>query len=284
MPPRLTSIKPLLVILWCGANFALAQGNLPAFEAASIKSAPASDLQRNVQKGGPGTTSPGQWSVSNADVHFLVGKAWDLKYLRVIGPASMDTTRYEIVAKLPADATKDQFRLMLRRLLMERIKLVVHAGHRVEDVFELRVAQAGPKLQPAAPPAEGGPKVLTFDKNTVPHLPPGRPDTRAISAPGGMFLLGTQQTTEQMAATFEPWAERPVVDKTSLAGVYDYSVAFVFQGRGGPTPPPDGVSASTPGETFLEAMERQLGLKFAPAKEDWAVLIVDSFLRVPVDN
>jgi uncharacterized protein (TIGR03435 family) len=93
----------------------------PQFEVASIKVAAPVDRNYPLQQGGPGTTSPGQWTVSNATVRFLVNLAWDLNRFQLSGPPSIDTDRFDIVAKLPAGAGKQEFHLMIRKLLTERI-------------------------------------------------------------------------------------------------------------------------------------------------------------------
>ncbi len=49
-----------------------------------------------------------------------------MKTYQVSGPTWMDTERFDIVAKVPRDASKDDVKLMLQNLLTERFKLTLH--------------------------------------------------------------------------------------------------------------------------------------------------------------
>jgi len=80
--------------------------NPPAFEAASMKVSAPSDRPNVSRQGGPGTTSPGQWTITDATVRSLVNLAWDLNRFQLSGPPSIDSERYNIVAKLPPDANQ----------------------------------------------------------------------------------------------------------------------------------------------------------------------------------
>jgi uncharacterized protein (TIGR03435 family) len=60
-------------------------------------------------------------------VRGLVREAYGLKvYPLSNGPDALSTDRYEVVAKVPPDASKEQRMLMLQDLLAERFKLAVH--------------------------------------------------------------------------------------------------------------------------------------------------------------
>ena len=52
--------------------------------------------------------------------------AYDMPQYRVTAPDWMPVTTFLVGAKLPAGATKEQFRLMMQNMLAERFKLAVH--------------------------------------------------------------------------------------------------------------------------------------------------------------
>jgi uncharacterized protein (TIGR03435 family) len=56
-------------------------------------------------------------------------------------PGSLDSARYDIVAKVPAGATKRDARVMMQNLLIERLKLKLHHEPRVLPVYALIVSK-----------------------------------------------------------------------------------------------------------------------------------------------
>jgi uncharacterized protein (TIGR03435 family) len=61
--------------------------------------------------------------------------------------------RYDVVAKGPANATREQLLEMLQTLLDERFKLAMHREPRVLAHYELVVAKGGLKIHPSKPDA-----------------------------------------------------------------------------------------------------------------------------------
>ena len=57
--------------------------------------------------------------------------------------------RFDIVAKTPPDTPRDQARLMMQNLLIERLKLSLHHEPREMPFLALVVSKDGPKLPPA---------------------------------------------------------------------------------------------------------------------------------------
>ena len=52
--------------------------------------------------------------------------AYGIRSYQLSGPQWLADERFEVMAKVPDGATKEQFRLMLQDLLRQRFKLVVH--------------------------------------------------------------------------------------------------------------------------------------------------------------
>jgi len=76
-----------------------------------------------------------------------------VKPFQITGPDWLATTRFDIVAKLPDGASKDDAPKMLQALLEERFKLAVHRDSKEHPVLALVVGKGGPKLKesPEAP-------------------------------------------------------------------------------------------------------------------------------------
>jgi uncharacterized protein (TIGR03435 family) len=65
-----------------------------------------------------------------------------------VGPTWLDHNEYDVEARLPDDATREQVPLMLRALLSDRFHLRVHSETRPTRVYELTVAAGGPRVHP----------------------------------------------------------------------------------------------------------------------------------------
>jgi uncharacterized protein (TIGR03435 family) len=75
---------------------------------------------------------------------------------------------------------------------------------------------------------------------------------------------------------------RPVIDKTGLAQVYDFTLAYT------PNLPPGGSSADLPPEmrnlpAFQDALVEQLGLRLVPAKGPVLEYVIDQVSQ-PSEN
>ena len=303
--------------LACGAANA-ADG--PTFEVASIKpAAPPQTLGgdrfmfRFGRRGGPGTADPGRITWNNASLMDILIEAWDVKRFQVTGPDWLGTERFDVVAKVPAGATKEQVRVMWQNLLAERWNLSLHHGSKVFEVDELVAAKGGPKLKttdldPSAPEAQppdgppAGPPKL--DKNGIPEMnAPGLFMMQTIGPNGpNARMIGKAQTMAQLANRLGDQLNRAVVDKTGLNGKYDFVVEFApdpgsfpggpgrGRGPGGPLPgaPPDGPQVPGPndpsGLTLIGALQQQLGLRLQSTKAPIDILVVDRANKVPTEN
>src|SRR6202050_2161745 len=151
----------LLFFTSCAA-FAQTTAATPSFEVAPIKPAapPAASMGpgggmkiaiRMGSQGGPGTSDPGQITYSSMPIKSLLVTAYGVKTYQVSGPSWMDTERFDIVAKVPPGATKDDVKLMLQNLLAERFKLTLHREKKELPMYALMVAKNGPKLKESPP-------------------------------------------------------------------------------------------------------------------------------------
>ncbi len=140
------------LLVWIGgAARAQSAGDRLRFAAASVK--PAEDYDFSV-RGGPDTKDPDRFTATGANLAALLALAHGVSYAdQLSGPAWLETEPYDVVATVPPGATRDQFQQMLSNLLEERFQMQVHHETRAVPVYELVVAENGPKLQPA----EAGP-------------------------------------------------------------------------------------------------------------------------------
>jgi uncharacterized protein (TIGR03435 family) len=276
-----------------------------AFEAASVKQGSPFPGRPNfyiMQGGGLGTTDPGQFIATGVPLLYLVLRAYELNSFQVASSRSLETDRYDIVAKVPPGVTTAQVSVMLRNLLVERIGLVVHRETRQGPVYEMVVAKGGLKMKQAEPapagsatgdspsaPGSGHPAGISMGKDDRFQLPPGRPICilYAIDA-STMRITARVQGVPELIRIMERQAGRTVRDKTGLSGKYDFD--FAFTREAGPAADWDvsrSVSAGTasePGGDFFAAIQSQLGLRLVPKEGPVDLLIADKWNKVPAGN
>ncbi len=129
----------------------------PSFEVATIKPASPMDpakMLAAMQSGGKmpvgATIDSGRAEYSYLDLKTLLTYAYGVKPYQITGPDWMSTTRFDIVAKMPAGSTKDDAPKMLQSLLEDRFKLVTHRTSAEHPVLALVVGKGGPKLKASA--------------------------------------------------------------------------------------------------------------------------------------
>ncbi len=97
---------------------------LEEFEVASVKPSapvpPTGGVYFGPARGGPGTPDPGLITWTYTSLRNLLMTAYDVKTYQVSGPDWLMTERYDIVARVPAGATKEQVNVMWQNLLAER--------------------------------------------------------------------------------------------------------------------------------------------------------------------
>ncbi len=292
MPIRHT-VRGGLWVFACAIAFG--QASL-TFEVASVKPSTPGWEKGGVYfgpaRGGPGTPDPGQITWSYPTLKTLLMTAYDVKAYQINGPAWLDTERYDIVAKVPAGATKQQVNVMWQNLLAERFGVKLHHEPKEFQVEELVIAKGGPKLKKSA-----------WDPATP--LPPGPPKSKGgkLLGPGAVVTIFPGPTAKaHMVAKAQPISKltdmlgndlrRPVLDRTGLTGLYDFNLDYTIdlggfalpQGAPAPAAAPPGNNASDPGPDLAAVVQQQLGLRLVAAKANLDVLVIDQAEKVPTAN
>jgi len=265
----------------------------PQFEVASVKPS-ANDMTRGGRlpmlremirnQGPPGEipmTGPDRVRVPNWTLLDLIAAAYSVRTTQVSGPDWLSDQGFDIEAKLPDGAPKEQVNVMLQSLLEERFGLRVHRDTKTGPGFALVVAKDGPNLKPAQPPpalAEGlsdeerqaqlkqkmqadmAASIKRRQNSPESGAPPGPSSTQSWSS----------ITTEELAAHLVRFAQAPVVDETGLTGEYSATIRTWEN--------PD-----VPGGTIFDAVEK-LGLKLEPRKVTVETVVVDQASKTPTAN
>ncbi len=262
----------LVAILSCAAAFC------QTFEVASVKPYDPASAARYTMRGGPGTGDPTRFSCQNCSLRSLIVAAYDIQLFQLTSPNLPD--RYDVEAKVPPGATKEQFRLMLQNLLAERFLLKLHHQPQEMTVYTLVVGKGGSKLTSPQTLAPGFP---------VPE--PGHITTSAL-AKGGFLLGATGAPMEKLVSMLSILLTKPVHDATGLEGSYDFQLfwsgdtstdnAAPRLTQGGTPIPKDPDEDSGP--TLFAAVQQQLGLKLESKKDQVDVLVVDHAEKIPTVN
>jgi uncharacterized protein (TIGR03435 family) len=277
------------------------------FEVASVRPATAeSDGPRLVMNGGPGTSDPGLITYLRIPMRRLLSVAYGVSVDQIFGPDWIGMERYDIRAKVPAGATREQVNLMLQHLLAERFTLRIHRDTKSIQGYDVVIAKNGPRLKEAvnapasATPAEmqqqrSQAELTKLDRNGFPIVPAGVHAMLAFPHDGLSYvtfrkysiadlvqylgvLLGSVGSNSILPA--------PVEDKTGLTDKYDFTLDF-----DGPAFAPIAATLAagadgpdSPGPSLFTALETQLGLKLEQKKVSVDILLIDHVERVPTEN
>jgi len=120
----------------------------PQFEVASIRpSAPAALGQVGLGLHIDGS----QVSMRQFALKDEIAVAFNLKQYQVSGPDWLATEKFDIVAKLPEGAPRNQVREMLQALLLDRFQMKTHHETKDFSVYAVVVAKSGLKMKEAPP-------------------------------------------------------------------------------------------------------------------------------------
>lgn len=262
------------------------RGQDKKFEATSIKEARPLSLE-NARAGQfrAGMSLDG----SRADYGFvsladLIAYAYRVKRYQLSGPAWMNDTRWDILAKIPAGQSADRAPEMMQSLLAERFNLAIHREHRKQPVYDLSIGSGGVKMKAASEEA-------TPDNSTVSGGPTGT--VRVTPGPNGLRLQMAKITMSALAGMLTQFTDRPILNQTKLQGDYEVTldlpadqmsgmpaaqklIAFLGLGSIGMLPDPSGPAV-------FRAV-KELGLELRPRKASVEMIVVDHLEKTPTAN
>ena len=159
----------------------------PVFEVASIKPNKSGDGRMLI-----GFQPGGRFSATGITLRMLIGIAYGspqpLPNFRIIGgPSWINSDRFDIVAKAEGDVPPgpdSPFPLMIRAMLADRFKLVVHNESRELPIYELVLARSDGKLGPQLRPATVDCAAMAAARGRGGAPPPGGPGDFNRGGPG----------------------------------------------------------------------------------------------------
>ena len=255
----------------------------PSFEVASVKPNTSADFRGSKIDFQPG----GRFIATNYPLQLIISVAWGVPFNRSPrlsgGPDWIRSDRYDIEAKagagsippgLSAADQKARMRQMLRTLLIDRFQLSMSSETKELPVFFVVAGKGGPKLEKA--------KIEEKDCGQ-----PGVEVACHVFMGGqGRGLHGQAVDMADLASYVENWAERPVIDKTGIKGLFHIETRGWMAMTPGP-PPAAGVKSEDGSDMAdlptLFGVFDGLGLKLEAQKAPVEVFHIDK-IEKPAQN
>jgi uncharacterized protein (TIGR03435 family) len=291
------TVVATMTLLLSAVTFAQQPGQEPAFEVATIR----------VNTAGPGpavrlTIFPGGRVVTqNTLVRDVIIAAHGLEDSQLLGgPGWLGTLRIDVDARAGGEVSVDGARTMLRRLLTERFRFAAHTETRQLPIYDLVMARSdrslGRTLRRSSQPCT--PVTLPADMPPAMRVPPppGGMGTaigvgggfRCPSAllPGHLSVRGVSMTA-LAGILWRRVVQRPVLDRTGLAGEFDLDLTYLpelenINGRPASESPllPQQITGAP---SIFTAVQEQLGLKLDSTRGPVDVLVIDR-IEPPTEN
>src|SRR6185312_7290178 len=237
------------------------------FDVASIRLAPPPDANFKVSVSSVPHSS--RFEATNLPIKALLQIAYGFDAPVVGAPDWTASTFYILqfrsdeaadakLAKLTDNEVRLEKRHAIQVLLADRFGLKTHMETRNSAIYNLVVDKGGVKMQlaPAPPPPPDG--------QAPPPPPPA--NVQAHGSQHGLEFVGTNAPLRAISGALSSMVEAPVIDKTGLLGIYNYTLQF---GRDWSANDPDGWPS------IFTAVQEQLGLKLESVHESVPNLVID---------
>ena len=257
---------------------AQAPADNPSFEVASVKPNTSGAVT-----GKSPSPEGDRVTAYNTRLLLFVQVAYNIGADRIVGaPDWTIAEKYDVVAKAGQPLTGNTWQLMLRSLLAERFKLVVHTETREAPVFALVKSRRDGSLGPNLRSAQQDCAVMRAATSQTPDADPcGMRSLGTALVRGTMSLRGVPIT--MLLGAIARDLRRDVVDRTGITGLFDIDLTWTpqtFVGR-----PADGrfPSIDRDGPEIFTALQEQLGLKVEQETGQTNVLVIDHVERPTPD-
>jgi bla regulator protein blaR1 len=245
-------------------------GPVPSFRTVSIKANTTDTPMAGFKiKGNPFSAAmfkPDRFMATNFTLHGLIRLAYGVQDSQIAGgPDWVSTEKYDVDARLDRSVidelnglgveqgTSERLR-MIQSLLADHFKLALHRETRDLPAYTLVLGDGGSKLQ-AAKPGDTYPNGFKD--------PDGRPVGTGYFEPAKGKVVFQGRPLSSLVQYLSDRLGRAVVDRTGLAGNYDFALQWA------PTSP----ELSSP--SILAAVQEQLGLRLDAQNTPTEVLVIE---------
>ena len=196
-------------------------------------------------------TAHGRLDASNVTLQRCIMGAYGVGPNQISGgPDWLDSEFFEITATADQPTDDDAAMMtMLKSVLAERFKLVLHSTTRTTSALVLDVAKTGPKLVKSDP---GEAATNTSTSNT-----------------GAVVIDAHHADMDAFARVLSRKTEYPVVNNTGLEGIFDFKLQWMPERMR----PADAATPEAP--SIFSAIQEQLGLQLRSRKTEVEMLVID---------
>ena len=211
----------------------------------------------------------GRYELLGATMVDLVSTAYGVEPDAVSGgPSWLESDRFDVIAKIPDNATAEPVKPMLRSLLAERFGLAVHEDQVLRPAFVL-TAGSHPKMTQSDAQSEG-----RCEEQRSAHT-----DTvDAVFECKQVTMSAFAETlhTSRLPSALGYVAGNQVVDQTGLKGAWDFTLKWTSSGLR--------AKAGPDSLTLFDAIAQQLGLQLKMGQAMFPAIVVDRANRTPTAN
>lgn len=221
---------------------------------------PATEMRYPAAKAG---MHGNQLEIQSATIVDLISNAYGVQASRVFGgPSWLEMDRYDVIVRVPGNATPQAARPVLQTVLAERFGLTVHTDQRPMRAWVLTKETAGPKMTLSETSNGGCRRQPQSDEHApIPSICTGvtmQAFARQLQQAAGDYLLA------------------PVVDQTKLEDSWDLTLKW--------TPKNRLAVAGDEAITIFDAIDKQLGLKLQSSAVPAPAIVIDRVNRTPSPN
>ncbi len=196
-------------------------------------------------------------------------------------PSWSDTELYDVNAKAEGTPSGEMMQgPMMQALLEDRFKLRIHRQTTTIPVYALVQSERGLKLRRFQ---EGS--CIPVDQSKFPPPPATEKSCHARGRREGMTQIVDAQamTVSEFSNIFlNGVLDRPVIDKTGIAGTYDFHLEYGID-QSTPRFSSGGAAGDRVGPSIFTAVQEQLGLRLQPTTGPGESLVIDHVER-PSEN
>jgi uncharacterized protein (TIGR03435 family) len=289
-------------VLFSLAAFAQSPAPRVEFEVASVKPSPPP---------GPDSLAVGihidgaMVRCTSFSLKDYIALAYRVKNYQISGPEWIASERFDIAAKLPAGAAREQIRDMVQTLLLDRFQLKLHHETKEFPVYALVVGKGGPKMKESAQDTATDGAGAGAGRGNIDVIAGGGRGGGGVDLGNGSSFVMRENGFDAVKLGMTSFADmlarfvdRPMVDMTDLKGAYDFSLQFspedframriraaLAAGVSVPISPEimRAVMEAASGDSLFAAIE-SLGLKLDARKAPLDVLVIDHIEKTPSEN
>ena len=243
----------------------------PEFEVASIRL--SNPEQGYIEAASPSLNVGGDRNLSfvRTTLRDMIMLAYGVGARQIQGPGFLNGTpdnpadRFNVIARVPAGASREQVPQMLRALLADRFHLSLHRESKMMQVYALEVAKNGPRMKESP---EGGPGEARCARSFA-----EREGATLAAVCTRMTGADIAQQVQALAPGY--FRDGPVIDASGLTKTYDFKIEWITMGE---------ANSGSSGPTLFAAVQDQLGLKLERRRQPVEVLVIDRLDRMPTEN